>query len=131
MKTREVEIRIVRPPRRGVWLTRLAFRSTLTSALAIVAAYIVKTMALPALGKETEDAASAIPADWRWLLSLRDYLLFLPIPGLVLGVAAIALRPLRPLLAPLALVAAVLAVVAIAGSLVVTLAPLYRVSGEL
>jgi hypothetical protein len=133
MNQQEVIIRIVHPQsrRRGQWFTRLAFKSTTTSILAIVAAYIVNAMAFPALEREHAEAAKNSSPVLRGLLELRPLLMFLPLPGLVLGVAAIVLRPLRPLLAPLALVASILAVAAIVGVLVAGLAPMYQMPTDL
>jgi hypothetical protein len=115
----------------GRWATRLAFRSTLIAACALVAAYIVDTRALPTLSKEMGEAVSRLPVYLRWLVGLRDWLLYVPIPGLVLGLAALILRPLRSLLAPLAALASLLAVAAIVGTLVVTLMPIYQVPADL
>jgi hypothetical protein len=131
MKQQEVIIQVVRPQRRSVWSTRLAFRSTVTSLLALVAAYVVKTMAFPALDREHAEAARHLSPLLRALAELRSWIMFLPIPGVALGFTAIALRPLRPLLAPLAMLAAVLAVAAIVGILVAGLAPMYQMPADL
>ncbi len=131
MKQREVIIQVVQPRARGVWVRRLAFRSTMTSILALVAAYVVKTMALPALDREHAEAAKNLSPILGMLLALRPWIMFLPIPGLALGLSAIVLRPLRPLLAPLALLASVLAVAATVGVLVAGLAPMYQIPADL
>ena len=119
------------PRRRGAWPTRLAYRATITSILALVAAYVVQTAAMPVLDREYADAAKHLSPLPRGLLDLRGWLMFLPIPGLALGLAAIVLRSLRPLLAPLALLASVLAIAAIVGVLVAGLAPMYQMPADL
>jgi hypothetical protein len=101
------------------------------AAMALAAAYLVQTKALPSLNRETSDLFNRLPLGTRWIVGLRDHLMLLPIPALALGITAIALRPLRPVLAPLASIAAILAVVAIVGALVVGLIPLYQVPADL
>ena len=86
---------------------------------------------MPTLSKETSEAVSRLPVYLHWFVGLRDWLLYVPIPGLVLGVAALILRPLRPLLAPLAALASLLAVAVIVGTLVIALVPMYQVPADL
>jgi len=130
-KIPQIQIEVSRQRRPGGWTTRLAVRSILIAACALFAAYIVDTRALPTLSKETGEAVSHLPTYLRWLVGLRGWLLYVPIPGLVLGVAAVVLRPLRPLLAPLAALASLLAVAVIVGALVVALLPMYQVPADL
>lgn len=127
----EIQIEKVRPRRPGRWSTRLAFRATLMAAMALAAAYVVQTKALPALDRESSDTLPNLPTPLHGLVALRDRLILVPLPALALSLAAIALRPLRPLLAPLAAIAAVLAVAAVVGSLVVSLFPLYQTYSDL
>ncbi len=117
--------------RGGGWSTRLAVRSVLTCVVAIVVGVMVSSSALPKLEREVKEAGGHRSPVMRKLVESRSLLPFAPVPGLLLGIAALVLRPLR---APLAL-AAMLATVACVGLLIATLgaamAPLYDVPADL
>ena len=117
--------------RRSSFWTWLAFRSIIAAALAIVVAIIVNRTAMPKLTTEAPTAQSDLPLGLTGLVAHRGLLPLVPVPGLLLGIAALVLRPLRPLLAILATIGCVLAVVLILGTLVGALAPLYQAPAEL
>ena len=100
----------------------MAFRSTATALVALIAAYVVQSKALPALTREMSELGNDSPAAVSWLMGLRGWLIVVPLPGLVLGIAAIALRRLRPILSPLAALASLAAVVALVATLAASLA---------
>jgi len=115
----------------GPWAIRLAFRSTATALVALIAAYVVQSKALPALTQEMSEPGTGPPTAVSWLMALRGWLIVVPMPGLILGIAAIALRRLRPLLAPLAALASLAAVVALVATLAASLVPMYQIPAEL
>ncbi len=117
--------------RPGAWPTWLAFRSTLTAASAIVVGWIVKTTALPAVAKQASELGTGGLASSDWLVLARDLLPFVGVPGLVLGIAAIAMRPFRPALALLAAFASVAAIIVIVGTLVASILPMYEMPADL
>lgn len=117
--------------RPGSWATRLAFRSTATALVALIAAYVVQSKALPALTREMSELGNDSPAAVSWLMGLRGWLIVVPLPGLILGIAAIALRRLRPILSPLAALASLAAVVALVATLAASLVPMYQIPAEL
>lgn len=119
-----------RVPRRSSFSLRLALRSVLLSAMAIAVASIVSG-ALPKLTAESKGLdATPVPAG-QYLVAIQDVLPFVPVPGLVFGLAALLFRPLRPIFAVLATVASVAALVLIAGSLLTALAPMYQMPKDL
>jgi len=123
--------RSIRRRRPGSWATRLAFRSTVTAAATLVAAYVVQSQAMPALTEKTGELGRGAPAALSWLTGLQGWLMYIPLPGLILGVAAITMRRLRPILSPLAALASLLAVVTLVATLAASLAPMYQVPEEL
>lgn len=128
--TKNMEVIISRrrgPSRRS---TRLAFRSTVTAVMVLVAAYVVQSRALPALSERTGEPGRGTPAALSWLTGLQGWLMYLPLPGLILGFAAIAMRRLRPILSPLAALATLAAVVALVATLAASLVPLYQLPKE-
>lgn len=112
----------------GTWL---AFRSTFTAASTLIAAWIVQRTALPALTRESAGTSASSSGLANVVLALRDWLIWLPLPGLLLGVAAIVLTTVRGPLALLAALAAFAAVAALVAVLVFSLAPLYQVPPDL
>ena len=120
--------RVRRP---GRWSTWLAFRSTLTGAVAVGAGWVVKATAMPAIARETGDLDVGGLAGSAGLSVLAPWLPMVGVPGLALGIAAIAIRRLRPVLAILATVASLLAIAAIVGTLVVSILPMYQVPQDL
>ncbi|MBI4580328.1 MAG: hypothetical protein HY718_11540 [Planctomycetes bacterium] len=109
------------------WSLFLAAKAIAISVVAIGAAIVLSRMALPKLA-ETLHGMNVTPAPW--VLKGLEYqaeLPMLPVPGLLLGIAAIMFKPCRPLLAALALAAAVLATGVIVAMLIGSMAPLYEV----
>jgi hypothetical protein len=103
----------------------LAFKAIAVSLAAIVAAMVLSRMALPKLVEAMHGLGSK-PPDWVLLaLDYRNELPLLPVPGLLLGIAAIMFRPFRGVLAVAALLAAGLATFAIVAMLIGCLAPFY------
>ena len=111
--------------------TWLALRSVLTAGMAIVVAIILNRTAMPRLTAETPTTHANLPSGLSCLLVGRHLLPWIPVPGLLLGLAALALRPLRPILAVLAAIGCLIAVVLIVGALIGALAPLYQAPAEL
>lgn len=64
------------------------------------------------------------------LTALQPYMVCIPIPGLILSIAAIVLPRLRPVLAALAAIASVLAMILVVASLVAAMAPMYQISRD-
>ncbi len=111
---------------RGRWSLWLAMRATITAGMALVAVIVLRSTALPALGREYP-ADAGPPAPVAWLLAHPQWLIALPLPALVLGVAALVLPPVRGPLAILAALGALLAVLGIVVLLVGALLPMYQV----
>lgn len=120
--------RRVRPGSMPLWL---AIRSTITAIGAIVAAVVLESTALPKLEGELKAMQAQPPAALAWVTPFQGHLRFVPVPALLLGVAAIVLRPLRRPLAILATIFSILAVAILVGSLVAALAPMYQMPREL
>ena len=111
--------------------TWLALRSVFTAGMAIVVAIILNRTAMPRLAAEAPTTHVNLPAGLSCLLVGRHLLPWIPVPGLLLGLAALLLRPLRPILAALAAIGCLIAVVLIVGALIGALAPLYQAPAEL
>jgi hypothetical protein len=123
---------LVAPKRRsGSFSLRLAFRATLTATVAIVAAVIIESTAMPKLETELKGLQRQPPTSLKWAGAFQGRLRYVPVPALVLGIAAIASRRLRPVLAGLATAASLVALVIVVGSLVAALAPMYQIPAEL
>ena len=114
--------------RSGSWSTWLAFRSTLTAGSAVVVGWIVRTTALPRLTAEASELGLGGAAGSPWLGMVSDWLPLVGVPGLVLGIAAIAIRSARPVLAVLAALASVAAIVVIVAVLAASLLPMYQIT---
>jgi hypothetical protein len=113
------------------WSAYLAGKAIAISGAAIVAAMVLSRMALPML-VDSLSGMDKEPADWILIaLQYSNGLPLLPVPGLVLGVAAMMLRPLRGVLAVLAMIASGLSAAIIVAMLMGTLAPFYDTSGGL
>ena len=110
----------------GSWTTWMAFRSAVTGAVSIVAGCVVQTTALPALTRQVAELSPEEQAPAEWALAASDWLPFFGVPALLLGLAAIAMRPLRPVLAVLATLASLAAIAAIAATLIGSMLPLYQ-----
>ncbi len=115
----------------GAFSLRLAMSATLTSLCAIVAAVVFESKAMPKLQGELQSMHLRTPAALKWVAPFQGHLRYVPVPALVLGIAALALRPFRPVLAPLAMAATLAAVAILVGSLVAVIAPMYQMPGEL
>jgi hypothetical protein len=117
--------------RRVGFSTWLAFRSTFMAVMAIVAAVILNQTALPKLALELGSPQVNLPGGLERLLARPAVLPYLPVPGLVLGIGALVLRPLRPILAVLSAGASLIAFLLIVGTLIVSMLPLYHVPKDL
>ena len=117
------------PPvrRNQTWPTLMAVKAILLSLAATGAGFVLLRIALPKL----TDALHGIgrePSSWMLVgLQYQDLLVFLPAPGLVLGIAALMFRPFRPLIAVLAMIAAIGATAVIVAMLIAFMAPLYEI----
>jgi len=109
------------------WSAYLAGKAIALSVVAIGAAVVLTRMALPRLIESLNGAGREVSPLIALGLEHRSLLPFLPIPGLLLGVAAFILRPLRSPLAILAMIVAVVSTAAIIGLLLGSMAPLYQV----
>jgi hypothetical protein len=115
----------------GNWAGYLAGKAIAISGGAIVAAMALSRVALPTLVESLSGMGNQ-PPEWVLIaLQYRSELPLLPLPGLILGVAAIMLRPLRGVLAVAAMLAAGLATAIIVAMLIGSLAPFYDASGGL
>ena len=103
----------------------LAVRAVATAIVGIGAAVILNKMAIPALAGQIDQFGSDISPMYKWVMSNHHWLPWIPLPALVLGLAAIMLRSLRNILAPLAAFVSLIAFIVIIGSLVVAMMPMY------
>lgn len=107
----------------------LAAKAITISLVAIGAAVVLSRMALPRMTLLLGEMG-AKPPDWALAaLSYQAELPLLPVPALLLGIAALMFRRVRGLLAGLAMLAAVAATAAIVAMLVGSLMPFYNVAG--
>jgi hypothetical protein len=118
-------------PRSGSWPMWLAVRSTATAVTGIVVAMFIGSAALPKMAAELQASELQPPAPLGVLVANPQALPMLPVPGLLLGIGAILLRPLRGPLAILAAIASTLAMVLIVGTLVGALVPMYNIPVDL
>jgi hypothetical protein len=117
------------PPvrRNPTWPTLMAVKAILLSLAATGAGFVLSRIALPKL-TEALHGIGREPSSWMLLgLQYQDLLLFLPAPGLVLGIAALMFRPFRPLIAVLAIIAAIAATAVMVAMLIAFMAPLYEI----
>lgn len=113
------------------WSAVVAGNAIALAGTAIGAAIALSRLALPKLAEELSGMGSQPP---EWVSIALDHHNELPlvgVPGLVLGVAAMMIRPLRSVLAVAAIIAAGLAIAAILLMFIGTLAPLYNASAGL
>lgn len=108
------------------WPLVLAVKAMAISVVGLGAGYTVNQLALPRLLEELEGSRKALSPVLSHMLSVRGLLSMSPLAGLLLGLAAIGLKPLRTPLALLAMVAAIGSVAAIVGMLVLAMMPLYQ-----
>ncbi len=116
---------------RRSWPVLLAGKAIAISLAAIVAAVVLNQMALPRLAEELHGLQRQPSSFIVFGLKHRGLLPFLPVPGLILGIAAFAMRPLRSPLALLAMLAAVAATGVIVAMLLGSMAPLYEIPRDL
>lgn len=110
------------------WGGILAGKAIAISLAGIGAALALSRLALPKVVSVLSEMGQK-PADWILLaLDYRDELPLLPVPGLLLGIAALMFRPMRGPLAFLAIVAAGLATAGIVAMLIGSIAPFYDAS---
>lgn len=109
----------------GSWSAYLAGKAIAISIVAIGAAVALSRMALPRLTAVLGEMGTAPPAWALRALDFRDELPLLPVPGLLLGIAALMFRSFRGLLAVAAIIAAGLATGIIIAMLIGSLMPFY------
>lgn len=112
----------------GFWARWLAFRSLATGLVTVPAAFIVKHHGLNALARQQQELGGETPA---WLAMTVEWLIFLPLPGVLLAIAALRLRSLRLPLAVLSMACTLLCTVLIVAALVGSLAPFYQWPADL
>jgi hypothetical protein len=117
--------------RPGSWALWLAVRSTTTAAIALGAALMLQSTALPRLTEERQAAGDASARAGGWMDAIGARLAYVPLPALAVGVAAIGFRAARPVLAIVAALLALAAVVLVLGTLITALAPMYQIPREL
>lgn len=117
--------------RRVKFSTRLAWRSTLTAAVAIVVGVVLARTALPKLASESDGAKTSLPAGLSRLVVKPVLLPYVPVPALLLGIGSLVLRPLRPVLAPLSALLSILAIAILVATLIAAMMPLYQVSHDM
>jgi hypothetical protein len=111
----------------GIWL---AVRSIVTAAAASVVAIVLNHTAMPSLLEELRDSDMDVPQWLEMIVGFQPLLPWVGLPGVILGIAALMLRPLRK---PLALLASLLSVAAIAlvvATLVSAMIPFYQSSHD-
>lgn len=123
----ESAIAALRQQKRHRWAVSMAIKAILLSIVASGAGFVVGRMALPKLIDALHGMGQKPPELILTSLQYQDLLPLLPLPGLVLGIAALMFRVFRPLLAPLAMLAAVLATFGIVAMLIGSMAPLYQI----
>ena len=109
------------------WPMWLAVRSVATAVCCIVAAIILHKTALPALAGTIGQIKTNVPEVTHLVIDNHQWLPWIPVPALIIGIAAVILRPIRSILAPLAAITSLIAVIVIVGSLVVAMMPMYRI----
>lgn len=109
----------------GSWSTRLAYRALIAAIGTFIAASAIQTFAAPSIRDEVDPAAIERSGLARAAVQLEPWLIWLCVPGFVLAVAAIVLKPLRFSLAVLAMLMIGGATLAIFVTLFGSLAPLY------
>jgi hypothetical protein len=113
---------------RKMWF---AVRSVVTAIVCIVVAIILHKAAIPALISKGELPESNMSDLTHLVVDNHQWLPWVPVPALILGFAAVVLRPLRGLLVPFAVLASLVAVVVIIGSLIVVMMPMYQSINDL
>jgi hypothetical protein len=110
--------------RKRSWTTWLAFRSLITGLVALVAAYMVDSAALPRLASESRglEKTASVPAI---LGTIQPYLMHIPATAVGIALMAVMIRSLRGILAPIAAILSVVAVAAVIGVFLGALRPLY------
>lgn len=107
--------------------TYLAGKAIVVSLAAIAASLVLSRMALPRLSAVLGEMGAQPPGWAMAALQFQNELPLLPVPGLLLGIAALMFRPFRTPLAVAAMLAAVAATAMIVAMLVGTLVPFYGV----
>lgn len=101
-----------------------------STGVAIVAV-LLNRVAIPPLLEQHKAAGATVEGWSKFLLDHHDLLPYVAVPGVVLGLAAIYLRPLRGLLAFLATLATLAAVGALLATLLAGMAPLYQIPADM
>ena len=110
---------------------RMAMRATVTSLTAIAAAIAIDSTALPRLKAESKGMRGSAPAAVRWTSAFQGHLVWVAVPGLLCGIAAVTFKPLRQPLAWVAMGFSAVALYIIVGSLLSAMAPMYQIQTDL
>jgi hypothetical protein len=106
----------------------VAAKAIAISVVAIGAAVVLSQMALPRLTTVLGEMG-AKPPDWALTaLEYQSELPLLPVPGLLLGIAAFMFKPMRGMLAWAAMLASVAATGIIVAMLIGSLVPFYNMA---
>lgn len=111
--------------------TWLAYRSLATAIGVICAGWILRDVGLPAIAEAAGEEAKGGGGILAWLVQRSAWLPLAGLPAAVLGLAALVLRPMRTPLALLAMVASAVGVAFVVGTLIGSLAPLYKPPADL
>lgn len=96
-----------------------------------MAAVLLNQFGFQNLVHEVKNAPTETPAWSMMLLENRGLLPYLPVPGLILSLLALMMRPLRGLLAMLAMFATILSVLVIVATLLAGIVPLYQLPNDM
>ncbi|MHC4442594.1 MAG: hypothetical protein ACYTF1_10025 [Planctomycetota bacterium] len=105
----------------------LAVRSVATAVIAIVVAIILHKTAIPALVGNYDSNSSNVSTFTQLVIDNQQLLPWIPVPALIVGITAVAIRHSRGILAPVAAITSLIAVIVIVGSLIAVMMPMYLV----
>ena len=114
--------------RRSLWF---AVRSVATAVVCIVVAIILHKIAIPALDNMSDQLETNVPTVTYLIIDNHQWLPWIPVPALVVGIAAVILCPMRCILTPVAVITSLIAVIIVIGSLIVVMMPMYLTMNDL
>jgi hypothetical protein len=117
--------------RESTWSRRLAIRSIVIGFVAIIAAIMVQMTALVKLNAFAKEMGLQKTLSAQWVHAASIVLPVFPIPAVIFGGLALAIKPLRPLFAILAAIAALLGLILIVLTLGLAMAPMYSIPHDL